>query len=102
MIPGRSGLSPACFCSISPGTVCLARSRIAQLEPGRSNKGPFHMGRPGAAIAQVHVVPSTEQRSCRRFELVSPVLFRWHNASEHYEIGYCTNLGLGGVFIRAT
>ena len=35
-------------------------------------------------------------------ELVSPVLFRWHGASEHHGVGCCTNLGLGGIFVIAS
>jgi len=59
------------------------------------------MGCVGANTAQAHE-QATEQRSCRRFELVSPVLFRWHGASEHHGVGCCTNLGLGGIFVIAT
>ena len=66
---------------------------------GRSNEGSF-MGRLGVAIT--HVEQSTKQRTCRRFELASPVLFGWSDRSEHYEVGYCTNLGLGGIFVLAT
>ena len=60
------------------------------------------MGRLGLAIAEAYIEQSTEQRTCRRFELASPVLFRWSDRSEHYEVGYCTNLGLGGIFVLAT
>ena len=35
-------------------------------------------------------------------ELVSPVLFRWHGASEHHGVGCCTNVGLGGIFVIAS
>src|SRR6266704_3704974 len=56
------------------------------------------MGCAGANIAQAHE-QATEQRSCRRFELVLPVLFGWHGASENYGFGYCTNLGLRGIFV---
>jgi len=59
------------------------------------------MGCAGANTAQAHE-QATEQRSCRRFELVSPVLFRWHGASEHHGVGCCTNLGLGGIFVIAS
>jgi len=59
------------------------------------------MGCAGANTAQAHE-QATEQRSCRRFELVSPVLFRWHGASEHHGVGCCTNVGLGGIFVIAS
>jgi hypothetical protein len=59
------------------------------------------MGCAGANTAQAHE-QATEQRVCRRFELVSPVSFHWHDASEHYKVGYCTNLGLGGIFVIAS
>ena len=59
------------------------------------------MGRLGVAI-KAHVEQSTKQRTCRRFELASPVLFGWSDRSEHHEVGYCTNLGLGGIFVLAT
>ena len=59
------------------------------------------MGFARANTAQPHE-QATEERSCRRFELVSPVLFRWRGASEHNGFGYCTNLGLGGIFVVAS
>ena len=59
------------------------------------------MGCAGVNIAQAHE-QATEQRFCHRFELVSPVLFRWHGASEHHGVGCCTNVGLGGIFVIAS
>ena len=59
------------------------------------------MGCAGANRAQAHE-QATEQRFCHRFELVSPVLFRWHGAAEHHGVGCCTNVGLGGIFVIAS
>jgi len=47
-------------------------------------------------------VPDTvwvERRSRKRFALVLPVVFRWKDGIEHSAVGYCRNVGLGGVFI---
>jgi hypothetical protein len=59
------------------------------------------MGCASANRAQAHE-QATEQRFCHRFELVSPVLFQWHDASEHHGVGCCTNVGLGGIFVIAS
>jgi len=40
-----------------------------------------------------------ERRSFRRFSLTLPVLFRWTDSSEHYDVGQAANVGLGGMFI---
>ena len=40
-----------------------------------------------------------ERRTSRRFSLVLPVLFRWTDTTEHYDVGHCTNAGLGGMFV---
>lgn len=42
---------------------------------------------------------SIERRSCRRFHIALPVLFRWTDSVEHYDMGHCGNAGLGGVFV---
>jgi hypothetical protein len=42
---------------------------------------------------------SIERRAFRRFPLMLPVLFRWTDGVEHYDIGHCGNAGLGGMFI---
>ena len=44
---------------------------------------------------------SIERRTSRRFQIVLPVLFRWADGAEHYDIGHCGNLGQGGMFILA-
>ena len=41
-----------------------------------------------------------ERRTSRRFSLVLPVLFRWTDSTEHYDVGQCANAGLNGMFIR--
>lgn len=46
--------------------------------------------------------PAPEQRFFRRFDVVLPVLFRWLDNSEHCDVGYCRNIGLGGVFVQST
>jgi PilZ domain len=40
-----------------------------------------------------------ERRTSRRFSLVLPVLFRWTDSTEHYDVGHCANAGLGGMFV---
>jgi hypothetical protein len=47
------------------------------------------------------VPQSIERRTCRRFSLVLPVLFRWTDSTEHYDAGHCGNAGRGGMFILA-
>jgi hypothetical protein len=42
---------------------------------------------------------SIERRTFRRFPLVLPVLFRWTDSVEHYDVGHCGNAGLGGMFV---
>jgi hypothetical protein len=62
----------------------------------------FPVGGYNLAIAQAQPQPAAKGRTYRRFELVSPVLFRCANPAGPNEIGYCTNLGLGGIFIVTT
>ena len=45
------------------------------------------------------VSQSIERRAFRRFQLTLPVLFRWADSVEHYDVGYCGNIGLGGMFV---
>ena len=40
-----------------------------------------------------------DRRTFRRFSLMLPVLFRWADGLEHYDVGRCGNAGLGGVFV---
>ena len=44
---------------------------------------------------------SIERRTSRRFQVVLPVLFRWADSVEHYDVGQCGNVGQGGMFILA-
>lgn len=45
---------------------------------------------------------SIERRASRRFQIVLPVLFRWADSVEHYDVGHCGNIGQSGMFILAT
>lgn len=40
-----------------------------------------------------------ERRTRARFRLVFPVIFRWSDGTEHSAVGYCRNIGLGGMFV---
>ena len=40
-----------------------------------------------------------ERRTSRRFSLALPVLFRWTDNTEHYDIGHCANAALDGMFV---
>jgi len=54
------------------------------------------------AMGQAKPEQAAERRTFRRFKLVSPVLFQRANPPGPYEIGYCTNVGLGGAFVMTT
>ena len=43
--------------------------------------------------------PWIERRTRSRFQLVFPVIFHWCDGTAHSGIGYCRNIGLGGIFI---
>ena len=45
---------------------------------------------------------SIERRTCRRFSLILPVLFRWKDGMEYYSVGHCGNVGRGGMFVLST
>jgi hypothetical protein len=40
-----------------------------------------------------------ERRTRTRFQLVFPVIFHWSVGTERCAVGYCRNIGLGGIFI---
>lgn len=42
---------------------------------------------------------SIDRRALQRFRFLVPVLFRWADSAEHYEVGHSGNVGLGGMFI---
>lgn len=46
--------------------------------------------------------PSIERRTSRRFQIALPVLFRWADSVEHYDVGHCGNIGQGGMFILSS
>ncbi len=54
---------------------------------------------PQAQPGIINVGHSVERRNFRRFSLLLPVLFRWTDSSEHYDVGQGANVGLGGIFI---
>lgn len=54
---------------------------------------------PLTQVQDVH--HSIERRISRRFQIVLPVLFRWADSIEHYDVGHCANIGHGGMFILA-
>ena len=58
-------------------------------------------GRPVAKNTGTNVEHSIERRTSRRFQIVLPVLFRWADSVEHYDVGHCGNIGQGGMFILA-
>ena len=39
-----------------------------------------------------------DRRTFCRFRLLVPVLFRWADSEEHYDVGHSGNVGLGGMF----
>jgi hypothetical protein len=43
-----------------------------------------------------------ERRNSRRFPITLPVLFRWADGEEHYDVGHCGNIGSGGIFVFST
>ena len=58
-------------------------------------------GKPVAKTQARKVDHSIERRTSRRFQIALPVLFRWADSVEHYDIGHCGNIGQGGMFILA-
>jgi hypothetical protein len=42
---------------------------------------------------------SIDRRAFRRFRFLVPVLFRWADSIEHYDVGRSGNVGMGGMFI---
>ena len=42
---------------------------------------------------------SIDRRIFHRFRFSVPVLFRWADSAEHYDVGKSGNVGLGGMFI---
>ena len=50
-------------------------------------------------VADAQDSPWIERRTRNRFRLVLPVVFHWSDGTEHSAVGYCRNIGLGGMFI---
>jgi hypothetical protein len=48
---------------------------------------------------EVEDSPWIERRTRTRFQLVFPVIFHWSDETEHCAVGYCRNIGLGGIFV---
>ena len=42
---------------------------------------------------------SIDRRAFCRFRFLVPVLFRWADSVEHYDVGRSGNVGMGGMFI---
>jgi len=40
-----------------------------------------------------------DRRTRARFPLIFPVIFHWRDGTERSAVGYCRNIGLGGIFI---
>jgi hypothetical protein len=58
-------------------------------------------------IAAEHDGPSVERRTIERrtrtrFQLVFPVIFHWRDGTARSAVGYCRNIGLGGIFVLAS
>jgi len=47
----------------------------------------------------INVHRSIDRRAFNRFRILVPVLFRWADSAEHYDVGHSANVGVGGVFI---
>ena len=45
---------------------------------------------------------SNGRRAFRRFQLAVPALFRWRQGQEYREVGCCTSIGTGGLFVLTT
>jgi len=41
----------------------------------------------------------TERRCLRRFKLVVPVLYRWRDQEERYDVGCCRDISSAGIFV---
>jgi hypothetical protein len=54
-----------------------------------------------ATSRKSQVPRSIDRRAFRRFRFLVPVLFRWADSVEHYDVGKSGNVGLGGMFILA-
>jgi hypothetical protein len=48
---------------------------------------------------EINVHRSIDRRALHRFRIFVPVLFRWADSAEHYDIGHSGNVGLGGIFV---
>jgi PilZ domain len=53
----------------------------------------------GCDKPEMKVQRSIDRRANHRFRFMVPVLFRWADSTEHYDIGHSGNVGLGGMFI---
>ena len=47
----------------------------------------------------INVHRSIDRRAFHRFRILVPVLFRWADSAEHYDVGHSANVGVGGMFI---
>jgi hypothetical protein len=52
----------------------------------------------GLRQSEIKVDCPIDRRTFCRFRLLVPVLFRWADSVEHYDVGHSGNVGLGGMF----
>ena len=67
--------------------------------PVRSQVARKHLEIMSTGVVDVEDRPSIERRTRTRFQLVFPVIFHWSDGTEHCAVGYCRNIGLGGILI---
>ena len=48
------------------------------------------------------IVSLAERRSLRRFELMAPVLYRWKDEADRFDVGCCRNVSAAGIFVLTT
>ena len=65
----------------------------------KSRPGTRNLGIVSHNAAPAPATPWIERRTRSRFQLVFPVIFHWRDGTAHSAIGYCRNIGLGGIFI---
>jgi PilZ domain len=50
----------------------------------------------------IRPMPLAERRHSRRFQLAVPVLYRWKDATDRYDIGCCRDISATGIFVLST
>ena len=90
------GLSPPCGQVTCPISWVRHDQGNVQVRLLSTTRDPKLMSR---TAADTQEGPWFERRTRKRFRLVFPVIFHWSDGTEHSAMGYCRNIGLGGVFI---